>query len=81
VAHSTLSVLAHSQFPQVFESAIDQMVTRISAKPQLGICCYETPESRWGACDGEPCRSLAVVHDLGTDLEFCVRHFFEVNRG
>jgi hypothetical protein len=81
VAHSTLPSLSHPQFPQIFSSAIDHLVARIAVKPQLGTCCYETPESRRGACDATPCRSLATVHHLATEQEFCARHFAEVNRG
>ena len=72
MASRTLPSLTHSQFPQVFSSAIDSMVARIAAMPQLHACDYED-----AFCD---CRERAVVHDLATDFEYCVRHFVAVNR-
>jgi hypothetical protein len=69
MAHSTLPSLTHSEFPQVFTQAIDQLVSSIS------ICCYESPESSYGACDGGiPCRERATVVDVSTELEYCARH-------
>lgn len=73
MAHSTLPSLAHSEFPQVFTEAIDFMVARISAHPQLGDCDYETPEF--------VCRNRATVHNLATEQEFCAQHFAKVSRG
>jgi hypothetical protein len=73
MAHSTLPVLAHPDFPRVFSRAIDQMVTRAFVQPELHSCDYED-----AFCD---CREAAVVHDLATEFEYCVRHFLAVNRG
>lgn len=77
MAQSTLPSLTRSNFPQVFSNAIDQMVARIAAHPQLGQCWFEDEH-----CD---CRQPAVVHDLATEREFCARHFSmitkEVSRG
>jgi hypothetical protein len=74
MAHSTLPSLTHPSFPQVFEAATAQLVDRLTV-PQISICCYESPESRWGACDGGiPCNQPAVVVDVATELEYCARH-------
>ena len=73
MAHSTLPSLTHSEFPQVFTQAIDDLVDRLAARPQLGQCWYEDEY-----CD---CRAQAVVHNLATEQEFCLRHFLAVNRG
>lgn len=73
MAHSTLPVLSASTFPQVLKSAIDQLVARIAARPELGSCDFTT--------EYDDCHAAAVVHDLGRDQEFCVRHFLAVNRG
>jgi len=73
MAARTLPSLTHSQFPQVFSEAIDQMVARIAAMPQLGSCDFDT--------EFDDCHAPAVVHDLGRDQEFCMRHFLAVNRG
>lgn len=72
MASNNLPSLTHPDFPQVFSPAIDQMVTRIAAQPQLHACDYED-----AFCD---CRDAAVVHDLATDFEYCVYHFLAVNR-
>ena len=45
----------------------------LAAKPTLGQCDFEDEY-----CD---CREAAVVHDLSSDQEFCVRHFLAVSRG
>jgi hypothetical protein len=71
MADQHLNVFTRRSFPQVFSSAIDQLIDRMVAKPTLGTCCYED-----SFCD---CREKAVVHDLGTDFEYCVRHFFAVH--
>lgn len=70
MAHSTLPSLTHSEFPQVFTQAIDQMVARMSARPQLGQCDY---------CDEYcDCRQAATVHHLASEQEFCAQHFAKV---
>jgi len=69
MAHATLPSLPTHSFPQVLTLSIE----RLLAQPQLGSCDY---------CDEYvDCRADAVVHDLSTDQEFCVRHFAEVSRG
>ena len=83
MAHSTLPVLAHPAFPQVLSQAIAQEVTRV-AQPHLAlsVCCYESPETVWGACDGGyPCGKLAVVIDVSTGFGYCAEHDREVRRG
>ena len=42
---------------------------------------YESPESKYGACDGVPCGAKATVYDTQTGLEYCAKHFREVSRG
>ena len=68
MAHSTLPSLSHPQFPQV----LHQLET-LAAKPRLGLCDFSDEY-----CD---CHEAAVVHDLSTDFEYCVRHFLAVTRG
>lgn len=79
MAHSTLAVLAHPDFPQVLRAAIDRAVDRII--PSLGYCSYESAEPRWGACDGLPCKQKAVIHHLELQRDLCAKHFLEANRG
>ncbi|MGH9505257.1 MAG: hypothetical protein ACRD20_20580 [Terriglobales bacterium] len=69
----TLPVLAHPEFPHVFQSAIDRYVERISLAQDLGTCWFEDEH-----CD---CHQLATVHLLGSDFNYCARHFAEVTRG
>jgi hypothetical protein len=58
--------------------ALDQIIDRARAKTQLPACCWESPESSWGACDGGfPCYEPATVHELATGLEYCLEHFEE----
>jgi len=75
MAHSTLPVLTHQDFPQVFEDAVHFEVLRVSkvVDQGLGFCAYEDEH-----CD---CRKPAVVHLLGSDSDYCLRHFREVSRG
>lgn len=76
MAHQTLAR------PESDLSAVLSLfIERILAKPVLGTCDYQTPETSWGACDGQPCLESATVHDLATDREYCVGHFREVSRG
>jgi hypothetical protein len=81
----TLPVLTHPAFPQVFAQALSAEVNRVAfpAPPQiqLSTCCYESPESRWGACDGQVCLQPATVHDVATEQDFCFRHWKEARRG
>jgi hypothetical protein len=76
VAHTTLAVLSCPAFPQ---AVIDAALDRILAIPKLGTCCYESPETSWGAGDGVPCTQTAIVHDLASELEFCAAHFARVS--
>jgi hypothetical protein len=82
MAHSTLPSLTHPSFPQVLNAALNVEVLRIAAqvRPQLSICCYQSPETSWGACDGQPCHRLAVIHDVASDLDYCFEHYQRVNR-
>lgn len=80
MAHSSLPVFFHPQFPQVFDRALMFEVRRV--EKLLGLCCWESPESSRGACDGGfPCQEQATVHHLESDNEFCLSHFREVSRG
>jgi hypothetical protein len=85
MSQSTLPVpplLSSTGFPQDFISAFEQMIRRIAAKPRLGTCSWQSPESSSGACNGgHPCSKAAVVHDLASDQEFCARHFREISLG
>lgn len=73
MAHATLPSLPAHSFPQVLSSSLDQMVERMLARPQLGSCDYSD--------DFEDCFADATVHVLGTDHEYCARHFRAVSRG
>lgn len=75
MAQTTLAVLSHPHFPQVFTRAIEHEVTR-----GLATCCYETPESRGGACDAVPCKQSATVHHLESEQQYCLDHFRKVNQ-
>jgi hypothetical protein len=81
MAEPHLTLLHSPEFPQVFSSAIDQMVARIAAKPELALCAYEERIGSYNDHNSELCHRLAVVHDLESDLDFCARHFAEVARG
>jgi hypothetical protein len=94
MAHSTLPSLTHPSFPQVFEAATAQLVSRLvptfpqlsdvldAAEARLGECDWNDPESRYGACDGGSCHQDAVVHHLQSELEYCLQHFQKaVRRG
>lgn len=50
----------------------------IPARIFLAQCQWESPERSWGSCDGGfPCYDRATVHDLVSDLDFCLKHFLE----
>jgi hypothetical protein len=75
---STLAVLSSPDFPQLLRLAIDRAVTRVISQQDeshLDCCSYESPESRYGACDSEPCCDLATVHHLQSERDFCAKHF------
>lgn len=77
MAPKRLHVFASPDFPQVFDFQLDRIFALVdhSLAPQLGICCWESAETREGACNGIPCYQRAVVHHLESDLEFCLKHF------
>jgi hypothetical protein len=80
MAHSTLPVLSHPDFPQVLFDALASELRRVQTT--LGLCAWQSPETSYGACNGGfPCQELATVHHLATDEEFCLSHFREVDRG
>jgi hypothetical protein len=84
MAQRTLPVLTHPAFPQVLAAALGQEVNQVAAFPvptQLSVCCYESPESSWGAADAIACRRVAVVHDVATEMDYCALHYREVRRG
>jgi hypothetical protein len=85
MAQRTLPVLTHPAFPQVFAAAISQEVNRVAfpvpPQIQLSTCCYESPESSWGAADAIACRRVAVVYDVATEMDYCALHYREVRRG
>jgi hypothetical protein len=83
VAAKTIPVLTHPSFPQVFKAAISSLVTppTFPSNPTSSVCCYEYPETTWGACDGQPCRRVAVVHDVATEMDYCALHYREVPNG
>jgi hypothetical protein len=80
MAAQHLTVLPPLEFPQIqlLRSTLDpltRMVDRVLLESQLSLCCYESPESRPGACDSVPCNQAATVHHLALEQEFCAKHF------
>lgn len=67
--------------PDTLSAALSLFIERILDRPVLGTCDYQSPETSWGACDGQPCFESATVHDLNSDLGYCAKHFREVSRG
>ena len=84
MAHSTVAALSldnfHSPFDRLTELHL-RCVDRILAEAQLSTCQYESPESRIGACDGQPCLRKATVYTFATESEHCLGHHLEVSRG
>jgi hypothetical protein len=46
----------------------------------LRPCEWESPESSYGACDGQVCLSVATVYCRDSHREYCNRHFKQVSR-
>lgn len=70
MAHSTLAALSLSEFPQTLSAALDHQITRVCSivdQRHLGQC--------WFADEHCDCKALATVHPLGSDFEYCLRHF------
>jgi hypothetical protein len=62
--------LPRSGFPQVKIQLCPLMAEMVEEAFYLATCCYTTPETSWGACDGGfPCSNLALPGS-----EFCERH-------
>jgi hypothetical protein len=63
--------LPRSGFPQAYDGQLFHSLFGIVKQAfAASTCCYETPESSWGACDGGfPCPELALPGS-----EFCERH-------
>lgn len=85
MAAQHLTVLSSPGFPQQFESAFARFqgtIERVLTSSQLGTCCHETVVLR-GATGEEneffPCSEVAVVHDLPSDMQFCMTHFVVTN--
>lgn len=71
------------EFPQVHSGlTIERLLSIVSqavATATLPGCCYQTPESSWGACDGGfPCYRPATVHHLASEQDYCARHYYTV---
>jgi len=74
VAAHHLTVLHSPDFPQTYSGQLIDSLIRSAeiAQPRLGVCWYD---------DGcEVCSQPGVVHQLGTDYEFCLDHFRKVMR-
>ena len=81
MAYPTLAVLPLPESPQVLGNRALARINQILARAELSPCCYESPESSYGACDGGlPCYELATIHHLASELEYCEQHFDEVCR-
>ena len=74
MAHSTLPAFPPSGFSQLIPALIEQEIMRVnrilaqSAQAELVTCCFDR------------CSQRATVEEIVTGLEFCLRHFEEVNR-
>jgi len=79
MAHATLPVISHPEFPQVFDGVLDRLIQAAdracagASKPALDTCQFED--------EGWPCYHPAVVHHLASEQEFCRFHFRKVCRG
>lgn len=74
---SVPTVFHSPTFPQVFTKAIQSQVRQL-----LATCCYVSPESIPGSCDGGyPCNEPATIHDVSTEMDYCSRHGRMVCRG
>jgi hypothetical protein len=84
MADNTLPALPSLSFPQaeqVFTHAMRRFGDRVLEQPSFSVCCYVTPETSYGACDGQECLARAVVHDVATEMDYCAKHYREVGRG
>jgi hypothetical protein len=80
LAHETLSDFSRSGFPQFTGFLIGDLVRHVDRiltdVIELPACCYESPESSYGACDGgTSCLQKGTIHHLASGLEFCAAHF------
>lgn len=74
MAHSTLPVFSHHNFPQVFDQAFTfevRRIDRVIARSQglIGSCCYTR------------CEADVEISEVETGIGYCLSHFREVNRG
>jgi hypothetical protein len=67
MAQSTLPVIAHPLFPQVYPSLFTSEVRRVERI--LGSCCHDR------------CQAQAEVSDLNTGIGLCFAHFRVSGRG
>lgn len=79
MAHPNLPAFPLGSFPQsIVEQEImrvNRILARVYAQNQPELCCWESPESHVGACDGGfPCNEIA------TEDGYCKQHYLEVNR-
>lgn len=74
MAQSSLPVFTRPEFSQVLEALADFEIRHVNKT--LGLCCWESPESVRGACDGGfPCRKSATVTDIESGCGYCLKHF------
>jgi hypothetical protein len=85
MAHSSLPVFSHPDFPQVLSAAIEQFVERIGVAPTGQLfpqCDYSSPVACSTDCHSQSCSDRATVHHLPTELDLCARHYRKlVGRG
>lgn len=84
MAHTTLSVLSSTHFPEVCAGFLDLEIRRVTEiyDALMPVCAWESPESSHGAGDGGyPCGAKATVVNLASEQPMCVKHFAAVNRG
>lgn len=86
MAHSTLAVLAHPEFPQIYADAIDEAIAcvdRVLSRyktPALESCQFVYHDD-CGPAAGLSCRKAATITCLSDEQEYCLGHFEEVGRG
>lgn len=59
----------------------DRTLAACGINPNLiRTCMWESPESSYGACDGQVCLDAATVYCRESQMEYCARHFKQVSR-
>jgi len=85
MADSHLTASPSPKFPQPRSGDtivnLFHQVDSLMLRTQLGYCDYQGRESQKGACDAFVCDRRATVHEIDGEHEYCVEHFWAVQRG